>query len=265
MKADNSSDTSPSHKNESDDAKTAEMPTLNKDLDLQRAVDTLDAASQRLTLRTRTLTTQQTLLAPVSTTSGHLTRTTGNGPKGSRIHSQSQNIRLLNEAKRDELVNIINNMQGVVDRDAGIFPTAISERLRADDRLFELLEQDTKGQSIQLDLSELSIRAQQLSEILHAKYTHSLKDRLDRIYLQAVPEAPTNNIDPAEATEAIPELKRDIQSLYTEINDVVAMSIGQAHMNKVLRVLAEVRHEQQQRRTRSLQHVRSESSTSCTC
>jgi hypothetical protein len=73
----------------------------------------------------------------------------------------------------------------------------------------------------------------------------AVKDHLDRTFLEALRTAdPTKNA--RDESEASPEAtQQELDSLYTEVDDVMAMVIAQQHGNPLRRALENVRRSQQ--------------------
>lgn len=218
------------------------------------AITALNASSQQTTARIRTLASQKTLLGR-SAFNPEEPLAISSPEQDQRIVSKCQHTRLSNEAKTANLADTIRAKISTLDKEAKVHPVAVSERLKADDRILEALEQRAPLDSATVAIPEISTRTQQLARTLQLKRVSSLKDRLDRTYLTALKAQPMNSPSEADAADMIPDLRRDIQSLYTEIDDVVTMTIGHEHMNQLQDAMDRIDMKQQSHLSQILQDV----------
>jgi hypothetical protein len=231
----------------------AELPTSISDHWLEREIDKINASTKQISLRSQNLMTQQTLLA---SRVSRQTITDRRGQIDERSIVTTQQIRLLNQAKHDELNHDVRARLEVLDKDAAAIPVAVDERLKADDRLYKTLEDNLCDVSTSANITELSSRVRELITLLQSRRSSALRDRLDRVYYETLQSMAFNSLAPTDAVEMTVNLKQDIESLYTEIDDVVAMAIGNEHSNQLQMQLSDIDQRQEQTRGQTMTDVR---------
>lgn len=222
--------------------------------DLERAIRLLDASSQQITARACGLTTQQTLL----NTRGSRTASRLNvlqSDSNRNITTKSQHTRLTNEARLADLTDDIQTRLTILDKDSKAASATVNQCLKSNDRILDALGRDACTDTVATELSELSSRIQQLSHMLQIKGVTAVKDRLDRVYLTALESRTSRAELQTRAADVIPEVKQDIQSLYTEIEDVVVLMAGHEHLQKLEHSIAAASLEQRYQWEQTLQEV----------
>lgn len=133
------------------------------------------------------------------------------------------------------------------------------ERLKSDDRLLDALEASMKSDESLKDseVTSQSERVQNLLAALQKAMTSSLRERLDRIYLQGLrgpSDTDQNKLrvesisdDQSTIDAQIQHVKDEIQTLYSEIDDIASMVVQHEHGRPLELALDKLKHEQQTR------------------
>lgn len=243
-----------SRHNDLDEESIFAAASLVDDEGFHRAIKSLDASSRQITARTRTLASQKTLLG--RSRSGHdVGIRASNSGEHDKAAAKCQHVRLSNDAKSTHLADTIRSNLAALDKEAKMHPAAVGERMKADDRVFEGLEQRAHTDSVLDANQEILTRAHKLARALQSNRVSSLKDRLDRAYLTSLKNVNVNEQLEADTVAGIPDLQQDVQSLYTEIDDMVTMTIGHEYMNQLQTTMARVSVEQQNRTNEILEEV----------
>ena len=138
---------------------------------------------------------------------------------------QTQYIKSVNEDKTTNLARELQANLGQLNKDRKLHVATASQRLNADDRALELLHINDKPDDQVSDWAAGTMtRVEQLSRALISLRVDTVKNRLDRTYLEHSQKPP----EPS-STEPLEQFKLEVQSLYTEIEDVATMLVNHEH------------------------------------
>ena len=220
------------------------------DASIVEALAMLRADTRNLQRQTRVLETQ-------ITTTHHKDRgqpTTSNRLPGEiNLSSQAQ---LANNVTATELKSKVQERQTKAEKETRVLGFAISEQMKADNRVLASLSEQSKVPNSTDHLASIDERIDQLAGILHSKRTAALKDRLDAVYWETLAAYDTTAVQPLSNDTTIAQLKDDIKLLYTEIEDMVTMLIGQEHSIELQSVINAIRAQENQEAIGVLQKVR---------
>jgi hypothetical protein len=103
-------------------------------------------------------------------------------------------------------------------------------------------------------------RIELLSKALVRAQVNALKDRLDRIFLENLHSdtSPADNQpeESAASTTLISDLQQDINSLYTEIDDVATMPVEHEHRTRLRSCIEDIEETRDDLRNQALTTVR---------
>ena len=137
----------------------------------------------------------------------------------------------------------------------------VNEVLNNHDRQLEQLLQ-SGSMTTEVPSTDDFERTKKLTAALQKLVVEELCDRLDRIYLCSLTsdvDASSNNEPPAG--DLIQQLEEDLESLYSEIQDITSMSISQQHTIPIMNVLNAMEIERQAAANRKAQMVSNSEST----
>ncbi len=146
-----------------------------------------------------------------------------------------------------------------MEKEVKAAPTTVWAILKSDDHVLAELDElsataSTKPES-KLDVDVLQQRVEKLTRALQYFRAEALKDRLDRIYLEALNTADVRG-DVHEASGDLPEVvEADLSSLYTEIDDMVTMVVAHEHGDALNTGLQNARRIQMQEKRTASQKV----------
>ncbi|KAH0842094.1 hypothetical protein FOPE_07544 [Fonsecaea pedrosoi] len=136
-----------------------------------------------------------------------------------------------------------------VIKDSKATPATVTELLNSDDRvLSDLNDLSSSGAQEKHDvaLDALADRVNKLTRALQYFRAQTLKDRLDRAYLESLGSADIASSAQVVSDGTIDTVQEDLGSLYKEIDDVMGMVVAQEHGNALLAALQDVRRAQKQ-------------------
>jgi hypothetical protein len=215
-----------------------------------QSVAKLKAATKRVEDQTRVLRAQRQQLERQSDR-----RNPGKTrPVSNRQVVDAQQARLINEAKTGDLVADLGTKSSTITKETDAVARDVSQTLGRDDQVFESLNRKLAASRSWDEVDQLAVRINELESTLHNIRVTALKDRLDRVYLTTLVDPSHENTvpDPNMSAES---LKEDIQSLYTEIEDVVTMLNSHDHINDLQRQLEAIGQKQQQSSSEDLAQV----------
>jgi hypothetical protein len=215
--------------------------------DLQ-SVARLKSATGRIQDQTRSLRAQrQRLERHTGQNSGKAT------PASNQPIVDAQQARLINEAKTADLVTDLRTKSSMLIKETDAVARDVAQLLRNDDHSFESLNNTLTASRSWNEVDQLAGRVDELESTLHNIRVSALKDRLDRVYLGALVDF-THGTLPDPDVDAR-SLGQDIQSLYTEIEDVVTMLNAHDHINDLQRQLENIGQKQQHDSSENLSKV----------
>lgn len=147
---------------------------------------------------------------------------------------QWQNEQLLDHLHADlqfESENVAKDVKSV--------HSVVSQALSADDRaLAELNDLATRRTKSTVDTSDIGQRLAQLTSALQHFRVQAVKDHLDCTYLRSLndlysPEGEKSPQDPAVPSATVKEIQHDLGLLYSEIDDVVTMTVRHEHTGPI--------------------------------
>ncbi|KAK5239838.1 hypothetical protein LTS06_012653, partial [Exophiala xenobiotica] len=115
------------------------------------------------------------------------------------------------------------------------------EALNSDDRaLAKLNDISARKPRNTLDTASIRDKASKMTTALHHFRSRSMKDRLDRVYLDSLEsfDAAKSSVDASGA--GFEDTKSDLRSLYAEIDNVISMVMSQQHANLIEAALLNV-------------------------
>lgn len=122
-------------------------------------------------------------------------------------------------------------------------------KLTSDDQTLQGLNDITPTpSSSRLDVDHIRTRVDELSAALHFYRVQTVKDLLDLTYLQRLSCSPEERSSVESAPETSSDVQVDLGSLYSEIDDVVTMTVRQEHghpIEKSLQAIIGLRRKQE--------------------
>ncbi|KIV91809.1 hypothetical protein PV10_06307 [Exophiala mesophila] len=201
---------------------------------LRNATVALESSTRAYKQRTEALQSQLAALRESSSVSDAIqqTSTTHASYLGQRQAAQIQHITFANEQLFDTLRTELQLEQDNVEKHVKAAHLDIPARLASDDQSLQGLNDITlKSSSSPLDVEHTRTRIAELSSALHFYQVQTVKDLLDLTYLQCVIRSPEERSEANPASETSRQVQDDLGSLYSEIDDVVAMTVRQEHGN----------------------------------
>lgn len=124
--------------------------------------------------------------------------------------------------------------------------SVVSQVLSADDRaMAELNDLTTRRTISTVDTSDAAQRLARLTSALQHFRVQAVKDRLDSTYLQRLNDLSSLEVegspqDPAVPSATVQEIQHDLGSLYSEIDDVVTMTVRHEHTGPIEATLHQI-------------------------
>lgn len=198
-------------------------------LDLRQSINALNASTTTLTQQTRSLTLQQMMLQQLNRS-----QTTSRDPSQAKRDAQeARHVQIANDALCSMLSEDLRLRQDAIENEMKSIPATASARLRSDDRALDHLEEQmTKGRADHT-CQELMLQVTPLLQALQARRSSALKDSLDQVYLSALLQHDHDDLHDNDTEASVQALKADIETLYTEIDDIVTMMVTQQHTTKL--------------------------------
>ncbi|OAP63784.1 hypothetical protein AYL99_03011 [Fonsecaea erecta] len=163
--------------------------------------------------------------------------------------AEVQHVKFANEQLLEALRSTLRAEVGRVAKDVRSALATVTELLNSDDRVLSELD-DFSSSSVkvecQTDLDALAERVSRLTGALRHFRAQTVKDRLDCAYLESLSAAdivPSAQDVTDGTTDAV---QGDLNSLYSEIDDVVGIVVAQEHGNALHAALQSVRRARKQ-------------------
>ncbi|KIW22908.1 uncharacterized protein PV07_11156 [Cladophialophora immunda] len=166
--------------------------------------------------------------------------------------AEVQHVKFANEQLFEALRSALRAEFERITKEVRSTAAVVTELLNSDDRaLSELndLSSSSAKEGCQIDLEALTDRVNKLTRALQYFRTQTVKDRLDLTYLESL----SNAEDVSDGT--LDTVQEDLDSLYSEIDDVVGMVVAQEHGNTLHAALQDVRRVRKQDERRLNQRV----------
>ncbi|KIX99007.1 uncharacterized protein Z520_05468 [Fonsecaea multimorphosa CBS 102226] len=240
------------------------IPSTNEEL--QSAIKALKTSTKAIERRTRVLHAQDVQLAQLEEAEDAIKA--GKARQEQYLHQKQaaevQHVKFVNEQLFETLGLTLRAEFDRTTKDVSLTPAIVRELLNSDDRvLSELNDLSSSGapDRCQIDLDALADRVNKLTHALRYFRAKTLKDRLDCAYLETLSatDNSTNAQDVSDGT--IDAVQEDLNSLYTEIDDVVGMVVAQQHGNALHEALRSVHRARKQDDRRLNEKVHGQLST----
>ena len=211
-----------------------ETGSPNDSGDLQRAIKSTMASTVAIRTQTQLVLNQ----------TKHVTATRSMHPQTSNAYQKfvgtavapTQYITSVNKDKTTVLARELQTKLSQLDRDQRMHVAAVNQALNADDAALKLLDVNDKPKDQASGwVTEKLTRVEQLSQALIRLQIDTIKDCLDNTYIECLRKSP--DFDDARPVE---QLKCDVQSLYTEIDDVATMFVNNEHTMRLNTSLTEI-------------------------
>ncbi|KAJ9610385.1 hypothetical protein H2200_005162 [Cladophialophora chaetospira] len=219
--------------------------------ELRSAIDVLEKSTTGIERRTAALSARQDHArfftsnheAINARRAGHVDRV------GQRQAAELQHVKFLNAQLYDSLHEDAKAELGRAEKEVKSVHVNISALLNSDDRaLAELNELSSSvglAKESEVDIDALQQRVDKLTDALQHFRAEALKDRLDRVYLDALPTADAQGSGTHSAGDVLTTaIEEDLNSLYAEIDDMVAMVVAHDHRNGLGVALQSIRQSQ---------------------
>jgi hypothetical protein len=133
-----------------------------------------------------------------------------------------------------------------VAKDVKSVHSVVSQVLSADDRaLAELNDLSARRTKSTVDTSDVVQQLERLTSALQHFRVQAVKDRLDCTYLRRLNDLSSldreeSPQDPAVPSPTVKEIQHDLGSLYSEIDDVVTMTVRHEHTGPIEATLHQI-------------------------
>jgi hypothetical protein len=269
------------------------MSSHSEDTRLQQAIEALNTETCTLNRQTRALTiqtaaiTQRRSRGRTPDPNIFSSKTTTNARA-----KQITSTQISNDALTASIITEIHEHNAGLTKEARGASGHVTTRLKADDRALaaildragRLNDDDGSGYT-EAELVKLEARIQKLTSILCVKRVEALKNHLDTVYLSSIPSTQsfpegevninrghdhsnetnrTTSMDPAsqeglsavrDSQEAVSQLRSDISTLYTEIEDMTTMLINTEHTVSLQDTISQIRARRQEAEQMVLRHA----------
>ncbi|OAL35197.1 hypothetical protein AYO20_05451 [Fonsecaea nubica] len=225
------------------------LPSTNEEL--KSAITALKSSTRAIERRTRILCAQDAQLKHIEEVENALdARKTRQEQDLDQKHAaEVQYIKFANEQILEDLRLTLRAEFDRVIKDSRSTPATVTELLNSDDRvLSDLNDLSSSGaqEKHEVALDALADRVNKLTRALQYFRAQTLKDRLDRAYLESLSRADIASSAQVVSDGTIDTVQEDLGSLYKEIDDVMGMVVAQEHGNALQAALQDVRRAQKQ-------------------
>ncbi|KAL2824669.1 hypothetical protein BDW59DRAFT_162319 [Aspergillus cavernicola] len=208
------------------------------DEDLQKAIEALNTSTAEIQMQTEILTSQYDIL------NRQLKR---DDERESRQNRELERQRQKHDAGRQntaaassdlalELETSLKNESEKSTMDGKKILSALTTRLKEDDKILSDLEKLAAGVKSSDDDASIMRRTSDLSAVLAQYVGEEIHCRLDRLYLEKVLNG-SKFVSTDKEAEAIVGLEEELDSLYPEIDVLAEMSTKQQFVEPILREL----------------------------
>nr|KAK5433543.1 hypothetical protein LTR18_010786 [Exophiala xenobiotica] len=215
-------------------ARNSDIPSTGEEL--RAAIASLKASTRATECRTRVLRRQSILVDRLKL----LSNSSRNGMAGNARYfaqkeiAEVQHVKFANEQLYEDMRT---QLQAEVDstvKSARSVQAMAIEALNSDDRaLARLNDISARKPRNTLDVASIRDKASKMTTALHHFRSRSMKDRLDRVYLDSLEsfDAAKSSVDASGAV--FEDAKSDLGSLYAEIDNVTSMVMSQQYANLI--------------------------------
>ncbi|KAK5271954.1 hypothetical protein LTR99_000887 [Exophiala xenobiotica] len=212
-------------------ARNSDIPSTGEEL--RAAIASLKASTRATECRTRVLRRQSTLADRLKL----LSNSSRNSMAGNARYFAQKEIAEVQHVKFALYGDMRTQLQAEVDSTVksarSVQATAI-EALNSDDRaLAKLNDISARKPRNTLDVASIRDKASKMTTALHHFRSRSMKDRLDRVYLDSLDnfDAAKSSVDASGAV--FEDAKSDLGSLYAEVDNVISMVMSQQFANLI--------------------------------
>ncbi|KIW97427.1 uncharacterized protein Z519_01011 [Cladophialophora bantiana CBS 173.52] len=225
------------------------IPSTDEEFKL--AIQALKSSTKAIERRTRTLHAQDAHLKHLRAVeeAGNARKARQEQYLDQKYAAKVQHVKFANEQIFEALRSDLRAESDRTAKDVKSAPAMVTGLLNSDDRvLSEINDLLSSGiqQECPINLDALTDRVNRLTRALQYFRAKTVKDRLDRTYLESLGGTDTASNAQAVAGGTVDAVREDLGSLYSEIDDVVGMVVAQEHGNALHAALQSVRRVRKQ-------------------
>ncbi|KAJ5707225.1 hypothetical protein N7488_007026 [Penicillium malachiteum] len=238
-----------------DPALSATRPFLEEDI--RSTIDSLEASTAAIQKQSQVLSLQCEMIKKQLRSQKSLDEDKNRDIARLRKKHEAgkQNMTVLGNELSDELETAIKSETDKAGAENKRILSALSTRLKQDDKTLALLETVLSETESKGDDASTVKRAAHLSQLLADYSADEIHHRLDRLYLEAIQASTNASRDGTAGDETISVLEEELESLYPEIEVLAQISTKHQFHDPILR---EVHNEHSHLRASSqqkLEHV----------
>ncbi|KAI1627519.1 hypothetical protein EDD37DRAFT_265039 [Exophiala viscosa] len=211
--------------------------------ELRAAIAFLKASTRAADRRTKIITSQSALAGRLRSSNAQIgaRRTSYAHYIKQKETREVQHIKFANEQLLDSLGLDLRVHSDENAKAVKVIPATVTEVLNTDDRvLAELNDLSANYPPNNADINSTRERVTKLNKTLRHFRTQTIKDRLDRTYLESL-EASHGDDPPLEVSDAsAADVQGDLGSLYGEIEDLVTIIMSQEHDSGIEQTLQDI-------------------------
>ncbi|KAI9780043.1 MAG: hypothetical protein M1839_007025 [Geoglossum umbratile] len=210
------------------------------DDEIRSAIEALEASTAAINKQNSTLKAQRESLEAVvaESHSAEATRNRQGDRRRRKFALEKQHVSVAMEGLSQNFTSQLSSVQQQVKAANSALVPTVTELLKSDDRVFVRLEKLMMDCAHSESADErIGVKSEKLSRGLTNLSAEIIRARLDRIYVQTGPTAPTTNESISEQEnnkEEIEPLLEDLESLYSEIYSVAEMSVQNLFLKPTL-------------------------------
>ncbi|KAK5467932.1 hypothetical protein LTS15_000905 [Exophiala xenobiotica] len=215
-------------------ARNSDIPSTGEEL--RAAIASLKASTRATECRTRVLRRQSTLADRLKLFSNSSRNSMAGNARyfAQKEIAEVQHVKFANEQLYGDMRT---QLQAEVDsavKSARSVQAIAIEALNSDDRaLAKLNDLSARKPRNTLDIASVRDKASKMTTALHHFRSRSMKDRLDRVYLEGLDNFDAAKFSVDASSAVFEDAKNDLRSLYAEIDSVISMVMSQEYANLI--------------------------------